>query len=89
MTPMRPHMLLHIIFPRKRLIANRTQDGFLARVFFAVSRCVAGGCECCCASVSGGVRAGVFVAAAGGGAAAVEARGERVNFDGSIVQIGC
>ena len=54
-------VLLHIIFPCEGFVTGRAMDVFLASVFLAVARGVAGGGECVGAGISCRVRAWVFL----------------------------
>ena len=57
----RANVLLHVILPRKRLVADRAVDALLPRVLFPVPCGVSGCGERRCAAVARCVRAGILV----------------------------
>lgn len=61
MTPMRPSVLLHVVLPRKRLVADRTVHALLARVLFPVAGGMSRRRERGCARMRHSVGTGIFV----------------------------
>lgn len=58
---MRPDVLLHVILPRKRLVADRTVDTLLPRVLLPMARRMPRRRERGRAAVTGRIRAGILV----------------------------